>query len=402
MALTIYQQPQVLTPAYNSQVITALSDKIAVTDFKYVVTVEVNSSGEIYTEDILQSPDGYFIFDPQEWVKNYIEHYFNPAISLVNPIEIAKNKSVAVEVKITEFYTAALHPLDTITVNFTAFDACLINKDFNSYNFNDYIFGGSANKYFLSKNISTITPDARIVGNQDLWIHFIQNSLIPFDNITIIQTRSALFGGGVIFTVVIETITIGTIPTGTIANEMYVLNVGTNCLASPLVGDTVTVSFNNGIVSQLDYSYNITNICTRFTDLPVYYLDRDGNVLCFHFEMMSKNSANIKTNKVILSSDNLNTSTGAYGHNSWDRESHIVSTLEENTLSIATNWITEIQSEQLKELWSSPQRWIVIDGDYIPFTIPDAPYESKLFDNESLFNYSCIIDLSKETRQRGL
>ena len=78
MALVVSQQPQAYTPAYNSQVFTALSDQIAVADFKYIVTVQVNG-GSIYTENILQRPDGYVVYDPIEIVKNYITRdYVDP------------------------------------------------------------------------------------------------------------------------------------------------------------------------------------------------------------------------------------------------------------------------------------------------------------------------------------
>ena len=96
MALTITQQPQVLMPAYNKQYVTAISNQIAIADFKYVVTVEVNTSGEVYTENILQRPDGYLVFNAEQWVKNYIKHFFNPTLSLASPIQVATNKSVAV------------------------------------------------------------------------------------------------------------------------------------------------------------------------------------------------------------------------------------------------------------------------------------------------------------------
>lgn len=109
MALTVTQQPLELTPAYNEQIFTALSDQIGVTDFKYIVTVEVNGSGVIFTHPILQRPDGYMIIDIQEDVKNYIEHYFElDAITLSYPINLATNKTVSVEVKIKEYYPCTL------------------------------------------------------------------------------------------------------------------------------------------------------------------------------------------------------------------------------------------------------------------------------------------------------
>jgi len=60
MALTVYQQPESFTPAYNDQIFTAKSNQIAIADFKYIVTIVVNGdTANTYTEDILQRPDGY-------------------------------------------------------------------------------------------------------------------------------------------------------------------------------------------------------------------------------------------------------------------------------------------------------------------------------------------------------
>ena len=103
MALTIHQQPSVLTPAYNKQIIVAKSNQIAITDFKYYVEVVVNGdTSHTFAQSFLQRPDGYLVFDAKEWVKNYIEHYFNPSLSLTSPLEIATNKTVRVQVTITE------------------------------------------------------------------------------------------------------------------------------------------------------------------------------------------------------------------------------------------------------------------------------------------------------------
>ena len=92
MAITAYQKPQALSPAYNNQIFTALSNQIAVADFKYVVTVTIN--GVAIVKEYLQRPDGWLVVDVKEWVQNFIEHYFNPLLSLANQIEIATKKSV--------------------------------------------------------------------------------------------------------------------------------------------------------------------------------------------------------------------------------------------------------------------------------------------------------------------
>ena len=100
MALTVSKTPQLYTPAYNAQTFRALSDQIAVTDFKYIVTVQVNG-GTIKTYPVLQRPDGYLIFDPIEEVKNYITRdYFNPKLYLSGSYALATGKAATVQVKI--------------------------------------------------------------------------------------------------------------------------------------------------------------------------------------------------------------------------------------------------------------------------------------------------------------
>ena len=153
MALTVYKKPEVLTPGYNSQIFTALSNQIAIADFKYIVSVSINS-GTPLVKDYLQRPDGWLVVDVKEWVQNFIEHYFNPAIALTYPIEIATNKSVNVSVTIDEYYSGVVH--GTSTYDYMAFDGCLTDKQFRNYNFNDYIFNEVAGNLFLSKTNSTI------------------------------------------------------------------------------------------------------------------------------------------------------------------------------------------------------------------------------------------------------
>ena len=132
-------------------------------------------------------------------------------------------------------------------------------------------------------------------------------------------------------------------------------------------------------------------------------MDRDGNIVFCHFDKVSKNSYTNKTNKVTLSADRLNTTTGEYGANSWDREDHIVSTAIESTILLNTDWITETQSRQLNDLWSSPQVWLHNGTELLPVTITNNGYEEYKLENESLFQYNVIVNTGVvETRQRGL
>lgn len=395
MALTLIQIPQKIMPAYNKQYITAISDQIAIADFKYIVTVEVNGSGEIYTENILQRPDGYLVFNAEQWVKNYIQHYFNPLLSLATPIEVATNKIVRVDILIKEYYSGTVHTADQEDVRYSAFDGCLNDKSFAAYNFNDYLFNGTAGKYFLSKNTTTITPDNRLMLGQDLFIHFINNLFtVPVDNISIDLRRGAS---------TIDNVNIAALP-NPLTTSLYVMRLNSTMFtsATPQVGDIIRTSFNSVSGNIVRYSITLKELCTKYKDYVLYYLDRDGNILFFHFEKLSRNNYNKKVNSVTLQKDYLNASFD-YTSNSWDREVHNISTMIDSTITLNTDWITETQSTQLNDLWSSPIVYLWDGTDYKPVTITNNAYEEYKLDNESLFNYSvtCSFDTT-ETRQRGI
>ena len=394
MALTIYQQPQVLMPAYNKQYVTALSNQIAIADFKYVVTVEVNTSGEVYTENILQRPDGYLVFNAEQWVKNYIKHFFNPLLSLATPIQVATNKSVAVKLVITEYYSGVLQTANKVTINYYAFDGCLNDKAFAVYDYADYLFNGTSGKYFLSKDTTTITPDNRLMLAQDIFIHFIQSTAVPITNISVDLRRGAS---------TIDNVNIAAMPTSTAYNTFVMrLNSTMFTTATPQVGDIIRTSFNSAAGNILRYSITLKELCTKYKDYVLYYLDRDGNILFFHFEKLSRNNFNKKVNSVTLQKDYLNASFD-YTSNSCDREVHNISTAIDSTITLNTDWITELQSTQLNDLWSSPIVYLWDGTDYKPVTITNNAYEEYKLDNESLFNYSvtCAFD-TMETRQRGI
>jgi hypothetical protein len=391
MALTVYQQPESFTPAYNDQIFTAKSNQIAVADFKYIVTIVVNGdTANTYTEDILQRPDGYLVFNAKEWVQNYIEHYFEfDNINLASPINLATGKRVRAQVKIYEYYTAAIQ--STTTINYDAFDACLTDKKFNAYDPTDYGFGSTGGLYFLSKDVDTITPDNRIALNQPFFIHFIPP---PCNNINIKLYRGITL---------IQTINIASLPTPVVNTDIYQLYLGSNIFTSPLVGDTVIVKFKNNTTDLLDYEFSYQDICTKYQDYVIYYLDRDGNILSFHFEQKSKKNFTKKVNTVTLNKNVLNTTTGAYGSTSYDREDHVISTAIESTMDLNTTWLTQLQITQLKDLFDSP---IVYVWDYNSLRsckVTNTSFEEYQLNNESLIQLAITIDLGiTETRQRGI
>lgn len=387
MSLTVSQQPQAYTPAYNAQTFTALSNQIAIIDFKYVVTVQING-GTVFTNNILQRPDGYLVYDPIELVKNYITRsYFDPTSVTC---KYANGKSCAVEVNIKEFYSNAIQ--STTKINYIAFDACLNDTDFRNYVYTNYVSNGSTIKLLSSSLNEFLQPENKLYLKNDIWLHFFRNSataikLDVYDETFTLQGTISL-----------------SIPT---TNQyIYYANVGYKTLVSngytPKDGWYIEVNINAGATNLYSNVITFRESCSKYTKYALCYLKRNGNLQHFNFDLVSEESASKKTNTVRLNPSKI--TSGVYGSNSWDREKYVVSTEITKTIKLNTNWITETQSEQLDELWDSPIVWVVDENqNYIPVTITDTSYKYDKHINSALFNYSVTCEYGvQETRQRSI
>lgn len=388
MSLTVYQQPQAYTPAYNAQTFTAKSNQIAISDFKYIVTVQING-GTIFTFNILQRPDGYLVYDPIELVKNYISrNYFDP-ITIVT-CEYANGKSCAVEVKIKEFYTNAIQ--STTTINYIAWDACLSDIDFRNYNYLNYISNGVTVKLLSNNVLEFNNPENKVDIKNDIWLHFFRNScdkvvLRVFNELSVLQGTINL-----------------TIPT---TNQyIYYVNVGYTTLKSNGYnckdGWSVEIDIVNGVTTYLATFYKIEDICSKNKKYTLQYLKRNGNINRFNFFLVSEETANKKNNTVRLNPSKI--VNNVYQSKQYDREKYVVSTEITKSIKLNTNWITESQSEALSELWDSPLVWLVNESnEYIPVTITDTQYKYDKHINSALFNYSVTCEYGiQETRQRAI
>lgn len=386
MSLTITQQPQEFTPAYNDQYVCATSTEYAQTDFKYTVTVTVNGN-VAHTEGIFPRPDGSMVFNAKKWVENYIVHYFNPD-HLTN-FFVANGKTANVSISILEDYSVSPVP-SASTITYTAFDACLTEDEFANYDHEDYISNGNNAVTFLGQSFTQLMVDTRVNTYQQVWLHFtlgnITSCVITYNdgvNTPQVTTLTPILGS----------------PSNTY--DIYCIDAGSWQFSGVTSGSTVTIVFKFGGVTLDTYTYTITDICTKYTDYPVYYLNRFGNVPFMHFEKKSTDKLTKVVNTVRLGKNQL--VAGVYTANSWDREVHVVSTESKKTGVLNTDWITESQSTTLQDLFDSPLVWKFYGTTYTPITVKETTYDFKKRVNDKLFNYSIDYEYSDtKTRQRGI
>lgn len=388
MALTVSQQPQLYTPAYNKQTITALSNQIAVADFKYIVTVQVNG-GTIFTQNILQRPDGYVVYDPIEIVKNYIDRsYFNPKISTGAGFGLANGKYATVEVKVKEYYTSAIQ--STTTINYTVWDACLTEYEFSTFNYNGYITPTGADLLPLDSNS---IPDNRVsLNNGNYFIHFFR---LAARHIAC-NLKNELG------------ISVGTFSLDFNTGIMIYADLGyATCVAkgfTPLDNYILEYSITN-VTNTVLYSssFMFKDICTKYTEYALYYLTRSGKINLFNFELVSQETYANKKTSVRLSPNKI--TSGVYGSNQYDREVYTASSQITKSIDLNTNWITEDQSESLKDLFDSPIVFIkeLFNNRIFAVDIKETSFKKSKHENEPLFNYNVKCEYSiQENRQRAI
>lgn len=390
MALTVSQTPKLYTPAYNEQFFTALSDQIAVTDFKYIVTVECNASGVVETYDILQRPDGYLVYDVQEWTKNYISRsYFNPKLYQSGSYGLATGKAATVQVKIKEYYSGAIQ--STYTYDYTIWDACLKKEDFATFDYTAYVINGT--------DIIPLSDDPNPypyinTESGDYFIHFFRNNSTKVTLTTLDDTSG-----------IVDSVDIAL---NTSNNLIHYFDCGYNSLVTlgmtpPLDGWSVVVEIKNGSTVLYTTQLYFKDIETDYVDYGVFYLTREGKINYMDFEKVSQKTVDKQVNTVRQRPNKI--TSGVYGSNIYDSELYTVSTQTTKQILLNANWITPSQAEKLEDLFDSPVVYLkdYKKNRYLSVRVKNSNYEigNGFIDPLIPFSITCEYSI-QETRQRGL
>ena len=404
MAITISQNPQAWTPAYNDQYITALSDEIAQPNFKYLVEVSIDydlngtPTNITYSYQFLPRPDGYLVFNAKEIVKNYIQHFIKP---LDYDILECVNSRVEVGVTVIEDWTGVVTP-DTETINYNAWNASLTENQMYSFSVGDYI---SNNLFIRVHSVATNGGISYPFENQtfksDVFLQFVKPSTLTSINYKLIDTNGVDILNDVDLT--------GSMTNGKIYQINISPQLAEDTWGGVTVGMFIQVDFYNVTLDSLyTYTYEIKELCTKHDVNRIYYLNRRGGISSFPFEMLSTQSIDAITNEVRLGSKKI--VSGEYVSLPYQHENLVVNTQETYMKSLQTNWLTTQQMIYLEELFSSPLKWLVNEEDvygslynYVPITMINKPYLLNKHENEKLFNYGIDVKFStQETRQRAI
>ncbi len=95
-------------------------------------------------------------------------------------------------------------------------------------------------------------------------------------------------------------------------------------------------------------------------------------------------------------------SSGAYDYSKADRTNVNYITSTKNSLKLTSDWITDDESEWLRELMTSPEIYLFDGTDYIAIQeVKESGYEIKKDENGEVFNLSInVLFSADDERQR--
>lgn len=402
MAITIYQQPQKITPVYNDMYFTVLSDNIIETNFKYIFDIYYNSSLQ-QTIKIPARPDGYAVYSPARILENEIT--FDITESDFGFME-NENSYMDFYIKFGEEYDVGgvlTEFPDLATSNvITAFNAALDPLEFLDYDYTDYGLSDST-KIYLTNSPSTLSIDT----GQSAWLYgFVASgnivdrmNIITYDSSNnVIDTHKvsnplaaasgfARFGSGIIQLNQIDAgdFISGGQPVITASVAKYTLQV---------------MNSSNVAVSEL-FTYNIEDTSCKYDNFRLHWFNKLGGFDSFNFDLVSRKRIGIERKSY---KKNLGSLIGtSFIYDSMSRGKKDYDVIGTEIQRITSNWITEAQSIWMEDLLTSPEVYYEdSNNNLIAINITNSEYEVKKKQNDKLINIEIEFTFSfNKQRQRG-
>lgn len=393
MAITILQEPAKFTPAYNEQWFVASTNNQAQANFKFVVDI-VFLGDVTYTRrikrNIYPGSTNKLVID----VHRIIENYLTDDIDL-NLDEVKKNGSSwkGYIIRIGEEYgtTSTVYPNLAQSNIILAWNAAIGFEQFATYSSGTCLLGSSGSTFL------TNSPSEQNVSiDEKGWLYMIQNP----NGQTFSQAEVKTYNGNTLVqTVLINNPYNAILSSGDCFLRMPVAPASLNLISGgslnagsqPIVDSNITRYTirtldtgipNNG--SSVTKTYNIVSNCSDHTKYRLHFLNRLGGYDSFSFIKGSQitdqiNKANYKKPKGELTGN-------SFGYSISDRLTTQYQTEVKTTYQINSDWLTDEESEWLRELLSSPIIFWQQGDNLIAINITDVNYIAKKGLTDMTFN----------------
>lgn len=382
MAVTIYQEPQLASPANNPLVFTFASDETGQANFSYVIEVYVN--GALHsTHKVFPESDIYSRFDCSEIMSSVVSAT-NPSIGTLNYDYASSWESYWIKVSESYGTTIGIHASATSST-LKAFNAALRHVDFISWDYSLYDPSNTDGALFLT---SFPRDQKYMVGMSDVSFLSLLNT---------VQTSLDL-------TVELFDITGSSIATDTYPIDNYFLTTIDVCPNSLMNNMSFTTGdfdmcyfYEVSVAATLGYSTEkfkmyIDHSCVRFTNQRLHWLNKFGAWDSFSFNLLSQESTDIsssqyKREKGVWKSD-------SYLYNINQGEIVTVAKWSVDKLTLNSDWMKEaVQHWMVRELNESPKVNLYIESvnDFEPCNVEATNVVLKKKYKDGLIQENVII-----------
>ena len=409
MALTFTREPDKFSPAYNDLTYICTSDNDTEDNFKVKVVIKDKDAATLATQLIPLRPDSTLMIDPKTVIQ-----------SQVSSQQILDFLAVTA----AQGWQQDTNTLQLCTVHFQEFygsppvvSGTTYQKDCYAYNgslrYNEFIDYAEADFLLVlnnTKRVLTAQPTTRnIREDESAQITVISDGNSGANTIASLQIKTYT---GTTLTQT-ATITNSNNPYGDDDNKCLRILVGTRDLllstlatgSQPLITATITsytiqVLDGNGATSSELITFEIDRDCGKYEATRLHFLNRLGGMDSFTFKMKRKLSETIKRD----SFKRLGYMYGAtYSNNITERGRVIYDTTTTEQYQVFSDWITEDESEWLRDLYDSPEvYWERSDSEIVAINVQERDYKVKTRVNDRLFNVDLSFELATDNiRQKG-
>lgn len=366
MAVTILQQPQLITPVYNPIILALNSDKKTETNFQYLLELVIDGSTITPLLEIPSNPDGYGVAD----IHKHLESYVTTNLETANLSIFRKMEDSYIEygVNIYEEYdvsgTTTVFSASTYSATTYTFNGVETTLDFIDWDYNDYVMETSTPGKFLT----TIPTEGITVKEDDMLFVNYYNQTTNTTNYLEVTTSN---GGVYQFTNVYQPTSTSTKFLTVAVGPYHLKNSTTSYTATtgtyPVIQDTTDwytfklLDFSGGTTSETKKVY-INRVCSKFENYNLLYLDARGSYLNFNFDLASKKTRSVERKSYYQNVGSFNPNTLQWDYNTYDRGTRVINTVSKDKYNLTSNWVTEWDGNRIEDLISSPDVYRLLPG----------------------------------------
>ena len=378
MAITIYDEPQLIAPAGNPLVFTFSSDQTAQPNFSFIVEVYINSTLRL-TQEVFRQFNTLGRIDVSEAVQSVL---INPEITNVLQFD-ATNSMVSYAIIVYEKYgtTPIIQASDTSTT-LKAFNAALEYPQWRVWDFEIYDPNFTQDAVFLT-NFPT-TSRALCGMDENFYLGYLEQS------------------GAVPVNLDIQGNTITSDYLSITSSEFNILNVGPQAI---IANSTIT-QLNFDDCYRYEVAINVSGVsfvgpftiymdldCKRYETYRLHWLNKLGSWDSFTFALVSTESATVQAFDYQRDPGVWDSTSYTYPLYS-GQKIHYAKT-KSKQLIVNSDWISEpVQNWLVDSLFDSPLVYLEQNNgtEFEPVKVTNSSYQLKTRRRDGLIQEQITIE----------